>query len=120
MTHTDLCRRTTEYAVGVARFARHLSGDDATRHASTQLIRASASVAANYRAAGLARSRKEFIAKLGVVIEEADECVFWLEYVRTLSSPQGPEPAALADEVSQLLRIFKSSRNTAKRNSKRD
>jgi four helix bundle protein len=120
MTHTDLCRRAMDYAIAVARFARHLDGDVATRHASTQLIRASASVAANYRAAGLARSRKEFIAKLGVVIEEADECVLWLEYIRTLSSPKGPEPAALVDEASQLLRIFKSSRNTARRNSKRD
>ena len=119
MTHTDLRRRTMEYAIGVAQFAKHLEGDVAMRHAGSQLVRASASVAANYRAAGLARSRKEFIAKLGVVIEEADECVYWLEYARTLSASKRPEFTALTDESSQLLRIFRSSRNTTRRNNER-
>ena len=116
MRHTDLRRRTSEYSLDVARFARQFLGDACLRHAGGQLIRASAAVASNYRAVGLARSRKEFIAKLGVVIEEADECVFWLDYIQALRSQDSPQLSALTDEATQLLRIFKASRNTAKRN----
>ena len=102
------------YAVVVAKFAKRLEGDAAARYAAAQLIRASASVAANYRAAGVARSHKEFIAKLGVVIEEADECAFWLEYVEALTPDPGT--SALKDEGLQLARIFGASRTTARRN----
>jgi four helix bundle protein len=118
--HTDLCQRTEEYSIDVARFAKQLLRDVSLRHAGSQLIRASASVASNYRAVGLARSRREFIAKLGVVIEEADECVFWLGYIQALSTQNGPESSTLSNEATQLLRIFKSSRNTARRNGRRE
>ena len=119
MTHLELRQRTQGYAVAVAEFAQGRDGHLAGRHAAAQLVRASASVAANYRAAGVARSHKEFIAKLGVVIEEADECVFWLEYIEATTVPTGPDLAALKDEAQQLLRIFASSRSTARRNSRR-
>jgi four helix bundle protein len=98
------------------RIVRQVVGDRATAHALAQVTRSTASVAANYRAAGVARSRAEFIAKLGVVIEEADEAVFWFEYLTDVLSSPPPEFARLADEARQLVRIFVAGRNTAKRN----
>ena len=80
----------------------------------SQILRAATSTAANYRAAGRSRSKAEFIAKIGVVIEEADETVFWLE----LLVDSGIVPAAklepMLDEANQLLAIFAASRRTAK------
>jgi four helix bundle protein len=79
-----------------------------------QILRAATSTAANYRAAGRSRSKAEFVAKIGIVIEEADETVFWLE----LLVDSGIVPAAklepMMDEANQLLAIFAASRRTAK------
>jgi four helix bundle protein len=69
---------------------------------------------ANYRAAGRARSKAEFISKLGVVIEEADETVFWLEFLADTGIVQAPKLRELINEVNQLLLIFSASRSTAK------
>ena len=68
---------------------------------------------ANYRAAKRARTTREFIAKLGIVIEEADESLEWL---MLLSQTHISHSQTLLDEAEQLLRIFKASQNTAKRN----
>jgi four helix bundle protein len=113
----DLQDRTKAYALDVARFAKTLLSRNDVRHAAGQLLRSSASVAANYRAVCLARSRKEFVAKLGVVIEEADEAVFWLEYITAQDDGlKSHEIAGLKSEGLQLLWIFKASRQTARRN----
>src|SRR5690349_22011267 len=79
-----------------------------------QLQRAGTSVAANYRAACRGRSKAEFIAKLGIVEEEADESAFWLELIieSSLLKPGLVQP--LLDEASELTRIVASSRVTAK------
>jgi four helix bundle protein len=71
-------------------------------------------MAANYRAVGRARSKAEFVAKLGIVVEESDETVFWLELL--LDSRIVPETKLreLMNEANQLLSIFSSSRRTAK------
>lgn len=106
----DLVRRTLDYALAVKRFGQPLLRTLEVRNAASQLLRSSSSVAANYRAACVARSRKEFIAKLGLAIEEADETVFWLEYLEAAAPP------ALKDEGEQLSRILKASRETARRN----
>jgi four helix bundle protein len=97
---------------------RPLLTESRSRHAAGQFLRCSAAVAANYRAGGLARSRKEFIAKLGVVIEEVDECLFWLGYLADAECPARAELTALEAEGLNLLRIFTASRNTARRNSR--
>lgn len=68
------------YALAVFRFTRPMMGEPSSRHVAQQLFRAATSVAANYRSACLGRSRQEFVAKLGVVREEADEVLFWLEF----------------------------------------
>jgi four helix bundle protein len=71
-------------------------------------------MAANYRAAGRARSKAEFIAKIGIVIEEADETVFWLELLVDSNIMAAAKLEALREEANQLLAIFSASGRTAK------
>jgi four helix bundle protein len=80
-----------------------------------QLLRSATSVGANYRAVCRARSRKDFIAKLGIVIEEADETLFWLELSSRLHLAEEAELEKLARETDELLSIFVVSRATAMR-----
>jgi four helix bundle protein len=80
-----------------------------------QLLRSATSVAANYRAAGRARSRAEWIAKLGLVVEEADESLFWLEMMADCELIRPSRIASLADEAQQLTAIFTASQRTARR-----
>lgn len=75
-------KRTKEFAINIIRLYRQLPKTEEARIIGRQLLRAGTSVASNYRAACRGRSRKEFIAKLGIAIEEADETVFWLEMLR--------------------------------------
>jgi four helix bundle protein len=71
-------------------------------------------MAANYRAAGRSRSKAEFIAKIGVVIEEADETVFWLEMLQDSGIVKPTKLDGMLDEANQLLAVFTASRRTAK------
>jgi len=71
-------------------------------------------MAANYRAVGRARSRAEFVAKLGVVVEEADETVFWLEMLGDSGIVPANKMRKMLDEANQLMLIFSASRKTAK------
>ena len=73
------------------------------------------SVAANYRAAGRARSKAEFAAKLGIVVEEADETIFWLELLIDGGMVREKRLQALLQEASELLSIFSSSRATLRK-----
>ena len=79
-----------------------------------QLLRCGTSVAANYRAACRARSRAEFIAKLGIVLEEVDESVLWIEMLIDLAIIKKERTSQLLDEARQLTAIFTASRQTAK------
>ena len=83
---------------------------------ATQLQDCATSAAANYRAAGRARSRKEFVAKLGIVNEEADEMVFWLEFMRESALASGDELTRLLGEACELRAIFAASYATARAN----
>jgi four helix bundle protein len=71
-------------------------------------------MAANYRAVGRARSKAEFVAKLGVVLEEADESVFWLELLVASGILSAEKLRDLLGEANQLMLIFSASRRTAK------
>ena len=75
----DLKQRTKAFAIDVVRFVRNLPRGQPTDVLGHQLLRSGTSVAANYRAARRARSRREFLAKMGIVEEEADESALWLE-----------------------------------------
>lgn len=80
----------------------------------TQIVRSATSIAANYRASCRARSRAEFIAKLGIVVEEADETVFWLELLTESGVLSENNSTDLRKEAKELLAIFSASRRTAK------
>ena len=85
-----------------------------------QLIRASASVGANYRAACRAKSKRDFIAKLGTVIEESDESMFWLDYIEATGLLVNAAIKKLRDEANQLVAIFTASQKTARANYARE
>ena len=107
-----------QLAIRVHRLAKPLFGSFETRHVALQLFRASSSVAANYRAACLGRSRAEFVSKIATVREEADETIFWLAFMREAGiglAGTAPETAALKAESEQLARIFAASHRTARR-----
>jgi four helix bundle protein len=80
-----------------------------------QLLRSGTSVAANYRAACRARSKAEFVAKIGVVLEEADECVLWIELLADSGVVKKKRLEQLLGEAQQLAAIFTASRETARR-----
>jgi len=79
-----------------------------------QLLRAATSIGANYRAACRARSRAEFVAKLGIVLEEADEAVFWLELLTETAVGSRAKLESLVKEADELTSIFVTSLRTAK------
>ena len=79
-----------------------------------QLLRCGTSVAANYRAVCRARSKAEFVAKIGVVVEEADETVFWLEMLVEAGIVQAERMEPLLKEANELLAIFAASQRTAR------
>ena len=106
--------RTTQFAYRVVHFTRPLLQSVDTRDIARQLRRAGTAVGANYRAVCRARSRREFISKIGVVIEEVDEADFWLGLIRDCElAPASPELSWLIDEAGQLVRILASARRTA-------
>jgi four helix bundle protein len=80
-----------------------------------QLLRSGTSTAANYRATGRSRSRAEFLARLGVVVEEADETLFWLELVEEAGILSPGQLAAVRREAEELMAIFAASLRTARR-----
>jgi len=81
-----------------------------------QLIRSSTSLAANYRSTCLAQSKASFIAKISIVLEEADESAFWLEFIKDEKLVKNESLSSLVDEANELKAIFYSSRKTARTN----
>ena len=116
MTPQELRHRTKIFAIDVIRFCRSLPKTDEARVISWQLLRCGPAVGANYRAVCRCRSDKDFIAKLGVVIEEADETAFWLEVLVEAAIVKPAATKILYKEADELVRIFVSSRETARSN----
>ena len=114
MTPKDLKDRTKRFALNVILLVRELPPTLDAKRLGGQLLDAGTSVAANYRAACRARSRAEFIAKLGVVLEEADESLFWLELVVDAKLVPLHRADRLLIEADQLTAIFTASVRTAK------
>ena len=83
---------------------------------SNQLLRAATSVGANYRAACRSKSKADFINKLSIVEEEADECGYWFELLEKLPATNHRVLACLRDEASQLVAIMVQSKKTARTN----
>ena len=106
--------RTKRFALLVIRLCRGVPLSQEGRIVVRQLLRSATSVAANYRAACRARSTADFISKLGIVLEEADESLFWLELLVD-AGVVPPETVSLPlKEANELVSIFVASLRTAK------
>src|SRR6266542_518151 len=111
----DLKARTRAFALAIIQLVEDLRRGRSADVIGTQLLRAGTSVGANYRAACRARSRKEFVSKMGIVEEEADESQFWLDLAVERGLGDVERVAALRDEACQLVAIAVSSIRTARR-----
>lgn len=114
MTPKELKDRTKRFAVNAITLCRELPSTLDGRRVGQQLIDSATSVAANYRAASRARSRAEFIAKLGTVLEESDESLFWLELMVDSKLVTHARAERLLKEADELTAIFTAAVKTAK------
>lgn len=113
MDDVELKRRTKQFALRVMKLVAALPFDAVGKTIGTQLVRSATSVGSNYRAACRGRSKAEFIAKLQIVIEEADESCYWLELIIEGALLPEPKVAPLLDEANQLTAIMVASRKSA-------
>jgi four helix bundle protein len=112
----DLKRRTKAFALRILKLVDALPKTTAGRALASQIVRSGASVAANYRAACRARSTADFIAKMGIVEEEADETLFWLELLEESELVTAAKLTAIKEEANDLIAITVASIKTARRN----
>ncbi len=108
--------RTKYFTIEIVKFIKGLSLTYEDRIIIRQLLRSASSMAANYRAAGRSRSKAEFFAKICIVLEEADETLFWLEIVSESGITDLPETRKLEREAFEFVKIFSTTRKNLKRN----
>ncbi|MFA5318142.1 MAG: four helix bundle protein [Patescibacteria group bacterium] len=118
MNADELKLRTKKYALRIIKLVKALPNNTEGRVIGNQLIRCGTSVGANYRAVCRARSTAEFIAKFGIVLEEADESAFWLELIIDSKLLKEELVKSLLEETREIIAISVSSLNTAKNKSK--
>jgi four helix bundle protein len=116
MTPRELQTRLSDFASNTTVFCRGLWTRPSARFLADQLSRSATSIAANYRTACRARSRREFISRLAIAVEEADGTVGWLELIRNSKTVEGPPVDVLLSEAGEVLAILAASRRTAERN----
>ena len=112
----ELRERTYQCARRVIRLFRALPKDDVAKVLGRQLLRSGTSVGANYREAARSRSKAEFISKLGDCLKEIDESDYWLGLIQDEGVVLARNLTSIRQETLQLVAIFTSSLNTAKRN----
>ena len=115
MNPEELRNRAKGFALSTLRFLQTLPQNRSNDIIAKQLGRAATSVGTNYRAACKARSRADFVSKITVVEEEADESQYWFELLISLEAGDQKEAATLLDEARELTAIFTASGKTAKR-----
>ncbi len=115
MKGDELKQRTKEFAHRCVKLAMALPNTPLGIHIQGQLIRCSTSVASNYRASCIAQSKASFVSKLSIVIEEADESIFWLEFIIDENLLKKRLVESLMKEAEELTAIFITSRKTARR-----
>ncbi len=113
MTEQEMRKRTKQFALRVIRLVGALPRSILGKAIGGQLIRAGTSVGANYRAACKARSKAEFIARLGTVEEEADESAYWMELIIEGNVMKEVRVASLLQEATELTAIMAASRKSA-------
>ena len=115
MDQKEMTMRTKEFAKQIINLCRQLPPNQEGRLIGNQIFRSGTSVGANYRAVCRARSKADFIAKLGIVLEEADETLYWLEILSETKIINRGDLLSLINEADELVSIFVSSLNTAKK-----
>ena len=115
-----LRRRVADFAVAVLRFVRGLPRDVSSDSIIRQVARSAGGVAANYRAACHARSKAEFVSRLAVALEEADETEHWLWMAGQLNLGAAPDRERLSAEGKELRAILSASLSTSRRNLRRE
>jgi four helix bundle protein len=113
MNADDFKKRTKQFALRILKLVEALPNTVAGRTIGGQLVRSGTSVGSNYRAACRGRSKAEFIAKLGIVEEEADESAYWLELIIEGALMNAPLVQPLLDEANELTRMTAKSRVTS-------
>jgi len=114
MSPEEFKRRTNTYALRIIKLVQSFDGSQVHRVIAGQLLRAGTSVGANYRAACRARSRADFISKMGVVEEECDESLYWLELLIDAGIVKKTLLADLIKEANEILALVVASRKTAR------
>jgi four helix bundle protein len=116
MTEKELNLRTRKFAVDILNFVDQLPNRRSANIIGNQLGRCASSIAANYRAACRGRSHAEFVAKIDVVEEEADETTFWLDIISDRNNGLKETVSPLLNEARKLTAIFTAACKTAKQN----
>jgi four helix bundle protein len=116
MTRTDLENRTRDFASIVLQLVNTLPRSMAIDVIARQLIRSATSIGANYRSSCRSRSKADFIARITVVEEEADECCYWLDLLDSSGIIRRERIDAIRDEARQLTAIFTAIGRTSRRN----
>jgi four helix bundle protein len=114
MDKSDLKLRTKSFGLRVLKLVRNLPNDVPGRVVAHQLTRSALSVGANYRSACRGRSRAEFLSKLGIVLEEADETCHWLEIIIDDNMLPKSKVAILLQEGNELTAIFFTATSTVR------
>ena len=115
MTPEELRARTKMFAIRIVKLYQALPKTSEAQVLGKQLLRSGTSVAANYRAACRGRSRAEWLAKIGIVVEEADETVFWLEMLADCGVISTERLKSLTEESEELVSIFGATKHTARK-----
>ncbi|MDX5482044.1 MAG: four helix bundle protein [Hymenobacteraceae bacterium] len=108
-------QRTKQLALEVIRFSQELPKTEEAVIMKRQLLRSATSVAANYRAACRSRSSAEFYAKLSIVVEEADETLFWLELLSESGTTTNAKIAKIVNETTEILSVMAKARKNIKK-----
>ena len=118
MDRNEMKSRTKEFAKDIIKLCRKFPNDMEGRLIGNQIFRSGTSTAANYRAACRARSTADFISKLSIVEEEADETLFWLELIKEMEIVDKTLLNSLMQENNEIIAIIVSSIKTARNNKK--
>ena len=110
----ELKRRTKQFGLRIIGLVESLPNKTTARTIGNQLLRSGMSVGANYRSACRGKSKADFIAKVGISLEEADECLYWLELLQESGIVPGEKLSDLGKEANELVAIFTATIKTAR------
>jgi len=117
MDHVELAERTKALALRIVRLVGALPRTREADVLGRQLLRSGTSVGANYREARRARSKADFVSKIGICLQESDECLYWLELLAESGIVRPALLFELQEELGQLVAIFAASSKTARQRS---